>query len=89
MPDQPPAAFHGSLDRENHDHPTRQRKIRRFMKRLAHTPTHGQTLMLSKRRQFDMRLHHSGPPHHNINAGSFIVVVVSHELTFTPLSIPV
>jgi hypothetical protein len=62
-----------------------KRKIRRFMKRLARSPTHGQTLMLSKRRQFDMRLHHSGPPHINFDAGSFIVVAVSHELTFTSL----
>ncbi len=45
--------------------------------------------MLSKRRQFDMRLHHSGPPHTNFDAGSFIVVVVSHELTFTPLPLTV
>ena len=41
--------------------------------------------MLSKRRQFDMRLHHSGPPHRDFDIGSFIVVVVSHELTFTSL----
>ena len=59
------------------------------MTRLAHLPTHGQTLMLSKRRQFDMRLHHSGPPHTNFDAGSFMVVVVSHELTFTPFPITV
>jgi hypothetical protein len=32
------------------------------MKRLASTPQHGQTMSLSKRRQFDMRLHHNGPP---------------------------
>jgi hypothetical protein len=38
-------------------------RIRILMKRLACTPSHGQTLMLSKRRQFDMRLRHCGPPH--------------------------
>lgn len=59
------------------------------MKRLVRNPTHRQTLMLSKRRQFDMRLRHCGPPRHHTNAGSLIVVVVSHEFTFTPLLFPV
>ncbi|TXT37819.1 MAG: hypothetical protein FD135_3317 [Comamonadaceae bacterium] len=45
--------------------------------------------MLSKRRQFDMRLHHSGPPHKHTEASLFVVVVVPHELTFTPLPLTV
>jgi len=38
------------------------RKIVPCMTPISRHPRHGQTLMLSKRRQFDMRLRHCGPP---------------------------
>jgi len=40
-----------------------RRKMRRFMKLLARHHSHGPRLALSKRRQFDLRLRHCGPPH--------------------------